>query len=217
VSSCGAIEPPEELRTAVRDLLEQAIASGLPGWLSAGPARIFAAPLALPPRLLLLGGGPDALPIVELGARLGWKVTVFDHRPAYAQAAHFPAAERVVLAHPEELGRALDLEGFEAAVVMSHHLPSDLTYLRLLAGMRIGYVGLLGPPIRRERLLADLGGAAHFGARLHAPVGLDLGGRAPESIALSIVAEIHAVLHGRTGAAYATTHSTPPGATEAHG
>ena len=208
----GGTEPPEELRTSVRSLLKEAVDSAAPGWRAAAGTRIFAAPLELPPRLLLLGGGPDALPIVALGAQLGWKVTVFDHRPAYAQATHFPGAERVALARPEELARTLDLDAFEAAVVMSHHLPSDLTYLQVLAACPIGYVGLLGPPIRRERLLADLGGGAQFGERLHAPVGLDLGGRAPEAIALAIVAEIHAVLHGRTGAAYAATRGTVPAA-----
>jgi xanthine dehydrogenase accessory factor len=82
--------------------------------------------------------------------------------------------------------------------VMSHHLPSDLNYLSVLSETTIPYVGLLGPAPRREKLLADLGNerAQKLRARLHAPVGLALGGRSPESIALSIVAEIHAFLHG---------------------
>jgi xanthine dehydrogenase accessory factor len=79
---------------------------------------------------------------------------------------------------------------------MSHHLPSDLKYLRALAATRIPYIGLLGPAARRERLLADLqADAQRIRPRLHSPVGLDLGGRTPESIALSIVAEVHAFLH----------------------
>jgi xanthine dehydrogenase accessory factor len=76
---------------------------------------------------------------------------------------------------------------------MSHHLPSDLAYLRAVAASGIPYVGLLGPAVRRERLLADLGAdAGRLRGRLRAPVGLALGGRAPESIALGIVAQIHA-------------------------
>ncbi len=179
-------------------LLERVTQSGHPEWLDTGALKLFALPLALPPRLLLLGGGPDALPIVDLAARLAWKVTVYDHRPSYARAEHFPAAARVVLARPEELVRTLDLDSFDAAVVMSHHLPSDLEYLRALATVRIGYLGLLGPPHRRDKLLEDLGGNVEaLRQRLRAPVGLNLGGRSPESIALSIVAEIHAHLHQR--------------------
>ena len=166
-------------------------------------AQLFVLPLALPPRLLLLGAGPDAMPLVDLAMRLGWKVTVYDHRPAYARAEHFAPGTRVVLGDPDALARLVELDGYEAAVVMSHHLASDLEYLRLLSTHEIRYLGLLGPPARRERLLADLGGAgASLRRRLRSPVGLDLGGRAPESIALSIVAEIHAQLEGRRGGPY---------------
>ncbi len=201
-----ALLPDEQPRGApaldasIASLLARVAETGRPDWLDSGAARLFALPLALPPRLLLLGGGPDALPIVDLAARLAWKVTVYDHRPSYARAEHFPAAERVVLARPEELSHTLDLSGYEAAVVMSHHLPSDLEYLGALARSSIGYLGLLGPPLRRDKLLGDLGAeAGTLRERLRAPVGLGLGGRSPESIALSIVAEIHAYLHQREG------------------
>jgi len=160
-------------------------------------SSMFALPLSLPPKLLLLGAGPDAAPIVDFAARVNWKVTLVDHRPVYADPSHFPLAEHVILARPEELGNSVELKHFSAAVVMSHHLPSDLSYLRTLAGATIPYVGLLGPAPRREKLLNDLGeDGRQLRARLHAPVGLALGGRSPESVALAIVAEIHAFLHG---------------------
>ena len=134
---------------------------------------------------------------MDFAARLSWKVTLVDHRPAYAVAAHFPSAEQVVLARPDALTQALDLAQFCAAVVMSHHLASDLAYLSTLAETSIPYVGLLGPAVRREKLLSDLGASAHrLRPRLHAPVGLALGGRTPEAIALAIVAELHAFVHG---------------------
>ena len=154
-------------------------------------------PLTLPPRLLLLGAGPDALPVVDFAARLHWRVTLVDHRPAYAVPTHFPSAEQVLLARPEEIGETLDISHFSAAVVMSHHLPSDLEYLRALSTTSVPYVGLLGPRARREKLLSELGaGAQRLRPRLHSPVGLNLGGRTPEAIALAIVAEIHAFVHG---------------------
>ncbi len=190
------------LGSTLQSLLAESARSGRIAWHATAPpaSRVFVLPLALPPRVLLLGAGPDALPVVDLAARVGWKVTVTDHRPAYAQIEHFPAAERVVLARAEELADAIPLAEYSAAVVMSHHLPSDLEYLRALSTSLLPYVGLLGPPARRERLLSELGPAAErLRARLHAPVGLALGGRAPESIALAIVAEIHAFVHGADG------------------
>jgi xanthine dehydrogenase accessory factor len=185
---------------AVQTALARARAGGEVGWVEdeAGAWRLFVLPLALPPRILLLGAGPDAVPVAEFAARLGWRVTLADHRPAYAAAHRFPSAERVIaLPAPDALSAAAKLEGYDAAVVMSHHRRSDLAYLRALAATPIAYIGLLGPVARRDKLLGELGGdAAALRPRLHAPVGLPLGGRAPESLALAIVAEIHAFLHG---------------------
>jgi len=182
---------------AVQAALARAIAERQAGWLAEHSWKLFVVPLALPPRVLLLGAGPDAVPVVDFAVRLDWKVTLVDHRAAYAVAAHFPSAERVLQAPPAELATALELEAFSAAVVMSHHLSSDLAYLRALATTSIPYIGLLGPPVRREKLMADLGRDARaLQGRLHAPVGLPLGGRSPESIALAIVAQLHSFLHG---------------------
>jgi xanthine dehydrogenase accessory factor len=197
---------------AVQAALQRAAGDGRACWVEDAATKVFVLPLALPPRILLLGAGPDTIPVVDLAARLNWKVTLVDHRPAYAVPGHFPAAERVVLARPEELGARLDLQRFAAAVVMSHHLPSDLAYLRALSASTIPYVGLLGPALRRERLLADLGPDAQaLRARLYAPVGLPLGGRSPESIALSIVAQLHAFVHAAGAAGSPAATAAPPG------
>lgn len=180
-----------------------------PGWIEEpGRWKAFLLPLVPPVRLLLLGAGPDARPVADLAARLHWKVTLVDHRPAYAITAHFPSAERVIQARPEELNGMVSLPEFSAAVVMSHHLPSDLQYLRTLAASPSpAYVGLLGPRARREKLLAQLGAnASLLRDRLHAPVGLKLGGRSPEAIALSILAEIQLFTQGAKAPA---THSSP--------
>ncbi|HXY76364.1 MAG TPA: XdhC family protein [Steroidobacteraceae bacterium] len=209
--------PPGAARTsvlaipAVESALARAASERRVGWVEGeeGTWKLFVLPLALPPRILLLGAGPDAVPLVDLAARLGWKVTLVDHRPAYAVASHFPAAASVILARAPELDRALALDDFAAAVVMSHHLPSDLAYLRALAASAIPYVGLLGPAVRRDRLLGELGAdAQRLRRRLHAPVGLPLGGRTPEAIALAIAAEIHAFLHGAAGSGVLETALT---------
>lgn len=167
---------------------------------------------AVPPReLLLIGAGPDAVPVVEFAASLGWRVTMADHRPAYAAADKFPRARRVVLSTPRDLPQHLSLAAFDAAVIMTHHFATDLAALTTLASSSIPYVGLLGPSARRKQLLAEMGptAAASYGARLHAPVGLDLGGRDPASIALAIVAEIQAFFHGK-GRALSPPHAPVP-------
>lgn len=168
--------------------------------------ELFVAAIAPPPHLLLLGGGPDARPVAELAAFLGWRVTVVDHRAAYLDAARFPANTRLVETAAAEVTEALALDEYSAAIVMSHHLDSDLQYLRALAASSVPYVGLLGPAARREKLLGDLGDPApSLRARLRAPVGLDIGGREPESIALSIIGEVHAALAGRGGRPFSET------------
>jgi len=159
-----------------------------------------------PLRLLLLGGGPDARPVAELAAFLGWHVTVVDHRASYLDPRRFPKDTRLVESVAEDVADSLKLEGFAAAIVMSHHLDSDLRYLRALASSPVPYVGLLGPAARREKLLNDLGDPAPgLRARLRAPVGLDIGGRTPEAIALSIIGEVHAATAGRSGRPFSET------------
>jgi xanthine/CO dehydrogenase XdhC/CoxF family maturation factor len=153
-----------------------------------------------PPALLICGAGPDAEPVAALAALLDWQVTVVDHRPAYIDAGRFPKAVRLIQVEASKLAASVTLDDFDAAVVMSHHLIADGRYLGALARSSVPYVGLLGPAARRERLIAELGEAAKdLRVRLRAPVGLDLGGRSPEAIALSIVAEIQAVVHSRPG------------------
>lgn len=147
-----------------------------------------------PLQLLICGSGPDAEPLHDFARRLGWQVTLVDHRAAYLRTERFTGARQLQQVDLDHWTAALVLDDYDAAVVMSHHLVADRNYLQGLAASGIPYVGLLGPPARRERLLSELGAAAEqLKPRLHAPVGLDIGGRTPEAIALSIVAEIQSV------------------------
>lgn len=155
--------------------------------------RILYAPLKPIPRLLVLGGGLDARPLVAMAAELGWLVTVADHRLAYLSRGGFERAEHTVLVEPGKLAASLPLRDFDAIVVMSHHLATDRQYLAELASIETRYLGVLGPRARRDRLLDELADAASsLRARLKGPVGLDIGADSPESIALSILAELQA-------------------------
>jgi xanthine dehydrogenase accessory factor len=170
-------------------------------------AAFLVAPVELPPRLLVLGAGPDAMPLVEIAGLMNWHVTVLDHRPAYAVPERFPRAQRVALSPAGELVKELRAARYDAAIVMSHHLLSDQAYLAALAANdAIPYVGLLGPAPRRARLMQEIGELAQrLSGRLHGPIGLDIGARTPETIALAIVSEIQAVLAGRRGGSFGAT------------
>ncbi len=151
------------------------------------------------PKLLLLGAGLDAVPLVNMAADLGWRVTVADHRPAYLERGGFERAERAIHVVPRTLAATVPLAEFDAIIVMSHHLVTDRTYLSQLGDVGARYIGVLGPRARKERLLAGLEEtSASLRGRLKGPVGLDIGADSPESIALSVLAELQATLAGAT-------------------
>jgi xanthine dehydrogenase accessory factor len=177
--------------------------------------RAFVQFLAPPPHVLICGAGPDAVPVVNAALALGWRVSVVDHRPAYALAQRFPGAV-VKLADARDLRSRVNLEECHAVVVMSHHLPSDIVYLRELADAGMpDYVGLLGPSARRRRIAEELGDTAEkLVSRIHGPVGIDIGAVTPEGIALAIITEIHAWLAGRT-ALHGAVSTSPSVATSA--
>jgi xanthine dehydrogenase accessory factor len=191
--------PPALLRAAAQSL-DDGVSRGLE-WEDGGRrARAFVQFLAPPPHLLICGAGPDAQPVVSAARALGWRVSVVDHRPAYAVTADFPGAV-VTRCDPPALCSAVAVERCHAAVVMSHHLASDAAYLRELAQAGApAYVGLLGPESRRSRLAQELGPLAEkLNGRVRGPVGMDIGATTPEGIALAIVSQIHAWLAGRRG------------------
>jgi len=185
---------------AAAQSLEQRESRGMDVQDGGGRSRAFVQFLAPPPHLLICGAGPDARPVVSVARGLGWRVTVVDHRPAYANPEQFPGAE-VRLCDLDSLRLQATLERCHAAVVMSHHLPADTAYLRELARTGLpAYVGLLGPEARRSRLAQELGpDALALESRIHGPVGIDIGAVTPEGIALAIVSQIHAWLAGRDG------------------
>lgn len=199
----GGRHPP----AAIADALASTSNGANTQLLNAANATFLVVPIKLPPRLLVLGAGPDALPLVEIADLMGWHVTVLDHRSAYAVSERFSRARRVALSPAANLATELAASSYDAAVVMSHHLLSDQAYLAALADSTVPYVGLLGPAPRRARLMSEIGDkAAALSARLYGPVGLDIGANTPETIALAIVSEIQAVLARRPGGSFSGPH-----------
>jgi len=169
-----------------------------------GVAGVFEETIAPPTSLAIFGAGDDAQPLARFAAELGWRVTIADPRPALATAVRFPDASARVLGPADELvARAAPPPG-SLAVVMTHHYRHDRPLLCHLLPLPLAYLGLLGPRARAERILSDIaaGGLAVTAAmrdRLRAPVGLDLGAETPPEVALSIIAEMNAVLAGHDG------------------
>lgn len=152
----------------------------------------------IPPQVsvLVCGAGPDAVPVARTLSGLDWKVTVVDHRPAFAREDRFPASCTVICTRPARLHENLNLDTLDAAVIMSHHLENDGQYLSQLSEKGLKYVGCLGPASRAKKLMEM---TEWSGQKVYGPVGLDIGAELPEAIALSLASEMHAILNNRTG------------------
>lgn len=147
-----------------------------------------------PLRLCVIGGGVDARPMVEIASKLGWQVTLVDHRISHARPQDFQGASRIVRQSPLELTEPL---AFDAAVIMSHNLGLDAQWLQKLQHCEtLRYLGLLGPVDRKHEVLrlADISPQSDFCERIYGPMGLDMGGDTPESVALSTLAQCHQVV-----------------------
>jgi xanthine/CO dehydrogenase XdhC/CoxF family maturation factor len=166
--------------------------------------RLFAEYVGPPPALFLFGAGDDAQPVAQFANSMGWEVTVADGRSHLATAQRFPLADRVAVLDLRDPLRGLPIGAGDSAVVLTHSYEQDLSILRALLPLRLGYLGVLGPRRRTERLIEEVAEAAGVSVdcalgEVKSPVGLDLGAGAPEIIALSIIAEIQAVLSERSG------------------
>ena len=162
-----------------------------------GTMEIYVEPYLPPNRLVVVGqGGRDELEeaLVHFAKRLGYEVVVVDHLPALSEK-------------PDQLIQDLDYDlsrfpfGARDAVVVLTKGERDLAVLKALSRVRPGYVGMLASHSRTEQNRAALraeGVPESFVESLHAPIGLDLGGRTPAELALAILAEIVAVRNGRT-------------------
>jgi xanthine dehydrogenase accessory factor len=148
--------------------------------------------IAAPPRILLFGAGPETLALNLFTHRVGWLLQVVEHRGRWLKFAQSAGVQATIELPPGEAEEVWREQHVSAAIAMTHNYALDLQHLALCAKSDLSYVGLLGPSSRRDAMLADLGAdlASRLQGRLRAPVGLGLGGRGPEPLALSIVAEL---------------------------
>jgi xanthine dehydrogenase accessory factor len=188
----AALEAAEELLWAERSELREALGR-----------QLFVDATAPTPRLIVFGAVDLAASLCTVAKAIGWRSYVCDPRSRFATRARFPDAEDVVAGWPEEaFSRVGGIDRATAIAVLTHDPKLDDAALTVALRSDAGYVGAMGSrraqERRRERLLeagltdADL-------ARLSAPIGLDLGGLSPHETALSVMAEIVALRHGREG------------------
>ncbi len=165
----------------------------------------------VPPWLLLIvSAGPVAAPLATFARELGFRVVLSDPRERYARREHVPAADDVLCAWPRDLPAILGVGsggiGPRCAVVSLNHEPrfEDDLFRMLMDQPPVAYLGAMGKRRRHEERLERQVREGYDLTRLpevRTPIGLDLGGKDPASVALSIIAEIQAVRHGRTGGA----------------
>jgi xanthine dehydrogenase accessory factor len=163
--------------------------------------EVFVETIKPPLNLLLFGAGYDTIPVVRFAKELGWRVTIFDHRKAFANAERFPEADEIYFGYMEGFENEFFHDENSAAIVMTHNYERDREILPRLLRSKFLYIGALGPKKRTEKILEESGETFSNEqlSKLHAPVGLDIGANSPEAIALAIVAEIQAVLSKRNG------------------
>ena len=171
-----------------------------------GAVNVFVEMLLPPVPLVIFGAGHDALPVVEFARGLGWQTEVVDPQARPASRSRFAGADRVTLARPEDVAARVSITPRTLTLLMSHNYSHDIELLRFLLASPARYIGVMGPRKRTERMLRELAtGEDAFRpdeadtARLYSPAGLDIGANGPAEIAMSIVAEMRAVLEGRRG------------------
>lgn len=153
------------------------------------------------PHLLVLGSGVDMISLCQLAVTMGWRVTLADQRLNSQRGASFPAETQLLATSATNLDPQL-LQQIDGVIVAHHNVALDATAIRALQECPARYIGLLGPAIRKADVLASAGLTEEdLHTPIAGPMGLALGGDLPESIALAVLAECHAVIHGSSAKA----------------
>lgn len=167
------------------------------GPLAAGERRLFVRVYSLPWRMVMIGAVHISQHLAPMAAMAGYAVTIVDPRQAFATADRFPG-QRLEIQWPDELFRAEPPDRHTAVVTLTHDPKIDDPALEVALRSQAFYVGSLGSrkthALRLERL-AEAGFGADDVARIHAPIGLDLGGRSPAEIAVAILAQVIQARH----------------------
>jgi xanthine dehydrogenase accessory factor len=163
---------------------------------------LFVEPFRRPAHLVIIGAIHIAIPLHRLAKLMGYRVTVIDARKKFATKDRFPEADELIVAWPDEAMKKVRIDNSTYVVILTHDPKFDLPALRSVLKGDAGYIGAIGSrktnQNRFDALRAE-GFTEEQLARVHGPIGLDLGGRGAEETALGILAEITAVRFGGSG------------------
>lgn len=200
---------PEEVSGSLGDdHLDKAVVARLKEMLVDGGAtseefdgqRVFMEAHLPPPHLVIIGAVHTAIPLISIAKVLGFKTTAIDARGVFATDERFPHVDKLIEAWPDEGLQEVNLHPGVAAVILAHDEKFEDPAMEVLLESEVGYIGAIGSrKTSQERLvrLAGMGFTQDQLDRIHGPIGLNLGGKTPEEIAISIMAEIVAVRNGR--------------------
>ncbi|MEB2779308.1 XdhC/CoxI family protein [Algoriphagus sp. C2-6-M1] len=152
-------------------------------------------------RVLLFGAGSDTIPLTKIADVLGLEVIVIDGRKNLATAQRFPTAHRIITGSGDEVVRQLETDIYTAALLMTHNFEYEALVLKDLLPLGLNYIGILGPKKKSEKLVDRLEnqGIPVNQNSIFSPMGLDIGAEGSEEIALSILAEMKAVMAKKQG------------------
>ncbi len=170
------------------------------GLICGGQMDVFIEPVEPAPDVYVFGAGHVGCSLVKMAFEAGFRVHVIDDREKFAAAERFPEGVVAVVDEPPAWIEANHIPSSAFAVIVTRGHRHDLSALRALTQKRVRYIGLIGSKAKVRRIydaLLEEGVAPEALAAVHAPIGLDLGGVTPQEIAVSILAELIAIRHGR--------------------
>jgi xanthine dehydrogenase accessory factor len=173
-------------------------------------SEVFLEVLRAPTTMVVFGAGAVAMPLVTLAKTLGYRTVVVDGRPRFATRERFADADEIRIGIVSSIAEELKLGPFTPLVLVAHDYKIDVPVLRRALETDAPYIGLLGSRRRGAailQILRDQGIAEDQLSRIRVPVGLDLGGETAAEIALSVLSEIVAVMHGRDGSPLSSKRS----------
>lgn len=160
-------------------------------------------PYGRPAHMVIIGAIHIAVPLHRFAKLMGYRVTVVDARAQFATPERFPEADEIVVRWPDEALAGMELDRSTAVVILTHDPKFDMPALRAVLPTRAGYIGAIGSRKTNENRFDALrreGFSEAQLARVHGPIGLDLGGRGAEETALGIIAEVTAARFGGSAA-----------------
>lgn len=201
-TTAGPLTAGDDLASAALDALRRERSGTVALETPAGQATVFLEVFPRRPRLVVFGGVHIATALVPLARLLGYRTIVADGRQAFLTRERFPDADELILAWPEEAFERIGLDAGCYVCILSHDPKFDEPALRLALRSPAAYIGAIGSrktqAKRRDWLRKEGFGEADI-ARVHGPIGLELGGRTPAETALAILAEMTAVRYLGSG------------------